>query len=72
MAENRQTWMGFFASELRQWRDVRGMSQEQLANGINYSPSTVAAVETTFRRPKPDFVERCDKRLETGGAEAPL
>jgi hypothetical protein len=44
------------------------MSQAQLATAIvGYSPSFVAMVETGRRVPKPDFAERCDRLLSTGG-----
>jgi transcriptional regulator with XRE-family HTH domain len=68
MAEDRHTWLAFFANELRHWRELRGMTQEQLAKVINYSSSTVAMIETACRKPKPDLIQRCDRELETGGA----
>ncbi|MEV6986649.1 helix-turn-helix transcriptional regulator [Sphaerisporangium sp. NPDC051017] len=62
------TPLEFFARELRQAREASGMSQSQLATAIvGYSPSFVAMVETGRRVPKPDFAERCDKTLGTGG-----
>ncbi|MCO5992415.1 helix-turn-helix transcriptional regulator [Actinoallomurus sp. WRP9H-5] len=44
------------------------MSQLQLAKAINYSESAVGMVETARRKPKVDFVKRCDDALGTGGA----
>lgn len=46
------------------------MTQEELARTVNYSPSTVAMVETGARKPPPDFWERVDVALDTGGAFA--
>lgn len=67
-AEDRRTWLDFFATELRAWRERRELTQEQLSKLINYSPSTVAMVETATRKPKPDLIKRCDETLDTGGA----
>ncbi|MEU8268620.1 helix-turn-helix transcriptional regulator [Sphaerisporangium sp. NPDC049002] len=68
MNGNRMTPLEFFARELRQAREAAGMSQAQLATAIvGYSPSFVAMVETSRRVPKPDFAERCDRILDTGG-----
>jgi transcriptional regulator with XRE-family HTH domain len=65
---NRMTPLEFFARELRQAREAAGLSQAQLATAIvGYSPSFVAMVETSRRVPKPDFAERCDRILDTGG-----
>ncbi|WP_431934750.1 helix-turn-helix domain-containing protein [Micromonospora sp. RP3T] len=54
--------------ELRHMRAARKMTQEDLAKAISYSPSTVAMVETGARKPPPDFWERADVALDTGGA----
>ena len=56
--------------ELRHMRAARKMTQEELAKAVNYSPSTVAMVETGARKPPPDFWERVDVALDTGGAFA--
>ena len=63
-----RTWMEYFAKELVTWREFRGMTQEQLAKAITFSSSLVAMVETCQRKAKPDFIQRCDDALETGGA----
>lgn len=63
-----RTWLEYFAAELRSWREYRKMSQLQLAKAINYSESAVGMVETARRKPKVDFVKRCDDALGTGGA----
>ncbi|MFC4589135.1 helix-turn-helix domain-containing protein [Sphaerisporangium corydalis] len=68
MNGNRMSPLEFFARELRQARESAGLSQAQLATAIvGYSPSFVAMVETSRRVPKPDFAERCDRILDTGG-----
>jgi transcriptional regulator with XRE-family HTH domain len=67
-SNDRRTWQDYFATELRSWREFRKMSQLQLAEAINYSEATVAMVETRQRKARPEFVERCDKALQTGGA----
>ncbi|WP_406074254.1 helix-turn-helix transcriptional regulator [Micromonospora sp. NBC_01638] len=56
--------------ELRYMRAARKMTQEDLAKAVNYSPSTVAMVETGARKPPPDFWDRVDVALDTGGAFA--
>jgi transcriptional regulator with XRE-family HTH domain len=63
-----RTWLQYFAAELRSWREYRKLSQLQLAQAINYSESAVGMVETARRKPKLDFVKRCDDALGTGGA----
>jgi ribosome-binding protein aMBF1 (putative translation factor) len=61
-----------FASELKLARARVGLSQEQLAEKIAYSPSLVAMVEGCRRVPSRDFSQRCDEVLGTGGALARL
>src|SRR5687767_3972817 len=68
MSPVRRTWLEYFAKELIAWREFRGTTQEQLAKAITFSPSLVAMVETCQRTPKPEFIERCDEALQTGGA----
>lgn len=57
----------FFGHELRRARKERGLSQEDLAQKINYSSSLVGMVEIGQRTPSQDFVTRVDAALETGG-----
>jgi transcriptional regulator with XRE-family HTH domain len=64
----RRTWLHYWAAELAAWREFRGITQSQLAAAINYAESTVAMIETAKRKPKLDFVQRCDVALQTGGA----
>lgn len=61
-----------FADELRRYRALRGLTQEQLAAAINYSTAAVGMVEKLQRNPTPGFTERCDTVLQTDGALARL
>ncbi|SBT54166.1 helix-turn-helix domain-containing protein [Micromonospora narathiwatensis] len=56
-----------FAGELRRLRVGAGMSQEALAERINYSASLVASVEQCRRPPREEFTLRCDDALQAGG-----
>ncbi len=62
--------LAVFAKELKRARARAGLSQEQLAGKIAYSPSLVAMVEGGRRVPSRDFSRRCDEALGTGGALA--
>ncbi|MGI5213987.1 helix-turn-helix domain-containing protein [Plantactinospora sp. CA-290183] len=57
----------FLLDELRLVRTARGVTQDDLARMINWSPSTVAMVETGARKPPPGFWALVDKALQTGG-----
>ena len=59
--------LALFSSELRQARMRAGLTQDQLAEKIAYSPSLVAHVETGSRAPSLDFAGRADEALHTGG-----
>ena len=59
--------VGFYASELRRARKAAGLTQEQLAEKIQYSASMVAMVESARRAPSHIFSRRCDEVLDTGG-----
>lgn len=48
-----------------------GLTQDQLAEKIAYSPSLVAHVETGTRAPSLDFADRADEALRTGGTAHP-
>ena len=56
-----------FLEELRRARGSAGLSQEQLASKISYSPSLVSLVETGRRVPTRDFAARCDEALAAEG-----
>jgi transcriptional regulator with XRE-family HTH domain len=58
--------LAFFAAELKRLRGIAGITQEQLAEAINYAPSTVAAIETCRLIPSDTFAERADKVLNAG------
>ena len=57
----------FFGSELKCARTAAGMTQEQLAQAITYSPSLIAMVENGKRAPSRDFAKRCDVEFKTDG-----
>jgi len=57
----------FLGRELRRAREAAGMSQEQLAEAVNYVPSFISMVETARRVPKKEFTDACDKTLNTDG-----
>ena len=59
--------VGFYAGELRRARKAAGLTQEQLAEKIQYSASMVAMVESARRAPSHIFSRRCDEVLDTGG-----
>lgn len=64
--------MKIFIDELRRARTAAGLSQEQLAEEINYSQSLVSKVESGERSPSKDFASRCDEVLKTDGLLARL
>lgn len=57
----------FFGSELAHARRRAGLTQEQLAEKLNYSRAAVANVETAQRPPQRELAERCDEILGTDG-----
>jgi transcriptional regulator with XRE-family HTH domain len=59
--------LALFAAELQAARTRAGMSQDELAARINYSPSLVGMVESMRRVPRLDFAQRCDEALATTG-----
>ncbi|MFI6504606.1 Scr1 family TA system antitoxin-like transcriptional regulator [Nonomuraea typhae] len=59
--------LAFFGAELREHRVRVGLSQEQLAERLNYSLSLVCAIELAKRTPSRDFAERADQVLDTRG-----
>ncbi|AVT33317.1 XRE family transcriptional regulator [Plantactinospora sp. BC1] len=63
----RSPMLEHFAEELRLARSAAGMSQEALAEAINYSQAMVAKVENCGRRPSLDFARRCDRLFDTDG-----
>lgn len=61
-----------FAEELRAHRATAGLSRDELASLIGYSPSLIAMIETGRRSPSKDFAERCDGVFKTPGTFARL
>jgi transcriptional regulator with XRE-family HTH domain len=59
--------VAFFGGELARARHRAGLTQEQLAEKLNYSRAAVANVETAQRPPQREFAERCDRILATDG-----
>lgn len=61
-----------FAQELRAQREAAGLTQEQLAKLMGYSPSVVAKLETCRTMPSPQHAEQADAALKTPGTFARL
>ncbi|MBE1486174.1 helix-turn-helix domain-containing protein [Plantactinospora soyae] len=59
--------LALFAGELRRFRGIAGLSQDGLAQRINFSSALIAKIELCQRRPTRDFAKRCDAVLDTGG-----
>ena len=59
--------LSLFAAELQAARAKAGVSRDELAERINYSPSLIGMIETTRRVPSLDFAKRCDEVLATTG-----
>jgi len=57
----------FFGAELRRWRMLAELSQEQLGQRVGYSAAQVGKVETGDRAPSPDLAQRCDTALPDAG-----
>jgi len=55
-----------FGTQLRRLRERAGLTQEQLADRIQYSDSTVAAIEAGRRAPAEGAPERLDAALNAG------
>ncbi|HEY8046361.1 MAG TPA: helix-turn-helix transcriptional regulator [Streptosporangiaceae bacterium] len=64
--------LALFSEELRRARGAAGLTQDQLAERVGYSPSLVAHVETGSRAPSLDFARRGDEALGTDGLLARL
>jgi transcriptional regulator with XRE-family HTH domain len=56
-----------FGEELRVARIAAEMSQQELAEAINYSTALVGKIENGDRRPSADFARRCDSAFGTNG-----
>ena len=64
--------LALFAAELQAARTKAGMSQEDLAVRLSYSPSLVAMIEGLRRAPTLDFANRCDDVFSAPGTFARL
>ncbi|MFD7401646.1 Scr1 family TA system antitoxin-like transcriptional regulator [Streptomyces sp. NPDC059866] len=56
-----------FGAALKVFRERALLTQEQLAERINYSHASVASVEQGRRMPTPQFIERVEEALEAFG-----
>src|SRR5215471_17670012 len=65
--DNDHSALALFAAELQAARAKAGLSRDDLAAQINYSPSLVGMVESMRRVPSLDFAQRCDESLGTAG-----
>jgi len=59
--------LAFFAAEVKRLRGSTGMTQEQLAEAVTYSASTIAAIETCRLLPSEDIAQGLDRALGTEG-----
>jgi transcriptional regulator with XRE-family HTH domain len=60
--------LDYYGYELRRHREAAGLTQKQLGDIVNYTGSLVGLIETARRVPTPEFSERVDAALGTGGA----
>lgn len=56
-----------YGDEVREWRKLRGMSQRELGEGVQYGQSYVAMVEKGDRIGNPKFAAHCDTVFGTPG-----
>jgi len=59
--------LDYYGFELRRHREAAGLTQKQLGSIINYTGSLVGQIETARKLPTPEFSERTDAALGTGG-----
>ncbi|MFC7266617.1 helix-turn-helix domain-containing protein [Streptomyces lutosisoli] len=59
--------LDYYGFELRRYREAAGLTQKQLGDIVNYTGSLVGQIETARKLPTPEFSERVDTALETGG-----
>lgn len=65
--EGGRSGLALFAAELQAARAKAGMSQEDLAARLSYSPSQVAMVEGMRRAPVLQFAQKCDEVFDAPG-----
>ena len=56
-----------FAAELKAQREATGLTQEQLAGRMGYSPSVIAKLETCRTYPSKQHADQADQALGTPG-----
>lgn len=56
-----------FGAVVKGFRKRAGLTQEELADRVRYSPGTVASIEQGRRFPRPDFVTRAEEALDAFG-----
>ncbi|MGN3957039.1 helix-turn-helix domain-containing protein [Streptomyces sp. WAC8370] len=59
--------LDYYGFELRRHREAAGLTQRQLGDIVNYTGSLVGQIETARKLPTPEFSERVDAALGTGG-----
>ncbi|WP_435280395.1 helix-turn-helix domain-containing protein [Streptomyces koelreuteriae] len=59
--------LDYYGFELRRHREAAGLTQKQLGEIVNYTGSLVGQIETARKLPTPEFSQRADAALETGG-----
>ncbi|HEX4811977.1 MAG TPA: helix-turn-helix transcriptional regulator [Nonomuraea sp.] len=57
-----------WGSELRAWRDRRGLSLAKMGELIRYNPSYLARIERGERKPPRELAETVDRELNASGA----
>lgn len=62
----------FFGAELRRYRKLAGLSQEELGERVGCTGALVGMVETALRMPGLQLTVVCDRVLGTGGSLARL
>jgi transcriptional regulator with XRE-family HTH domain len=62
-----RTGLETFAQELRAQREAAGLTQEQLAKLMGYSPSVIAKLETCRTAPSPQHADKADEALRLPG-----
>ncbi|MFD9319812.1 helix-turn-helix domain-containing protein [Streptomyces sp. NPDC060053] len=59
--------LDYYGFELRRLREAAELTQKQLGDILNYTGSLVGQIETARKVPTPEFSERVDAALGTGG-----
>ncbi|MFF0202769.1 helix-turn-helix domain-containing protein [Streptomyces sp. NPDC005017] len=59
--------LDYYGFELRRHRESAGLTQRQLGEIVSYTGSLIGQIETARKVPTPEFSERVDAALGTGG-----